>query len=129
MFPFGYGLSYTTFRLDHLDLNPSGSEVGVDVTNTGHRTGSEVVQVYVGGADGSGDLAPPRRLQGFAKVSLRPGEHRRVQVRLDNRAFAHWDTASQSWQVAAGAYQVLAGTSSRDLPLSATVHRGAATVQ
>ncbi len=136
LFPFGYGLSYTSFRLDHLVVTPHGHggvQVGVDVANTGHRAGSEVVQVYVGGADGSGtispgQLAPPRQLEGFTKVSLRPGEHRRVLIGLDARAFAHWDSPSQSWQVAAGAYQVSVGTSSRDLPLSATVGQGAATV-
>jgi beta-glucosidase len=131
MFPFGYGLSYTTFRLGNLSVN--GSTVAVDVTDTGQRPGSEVVQVYVGGADGSGvispgQIAPPRRLSGFAKVSLCPGEHRRVLVHLDARAFAHWDAASQSWQVTAGSYQVSAGTSSRDLPLSTTIHRGAASI-
>ncbi len=130
LFPFGYGLSYTTFGLDKLSVTPGGSTVAVDVTNTGARTGTQVVQVYVGGADGSGvispgQLAPPRRLQGFAKVTLRPGEHRRVVVALDARAFAHWDAASQSWQVAAGSYTVSVGTSSRDLPLSATVQRSA----
>jgi beta-glucosidase len=130
LFPFGYGLSYTTFRLDNLAVTPGGATVAVDVTNTGARTGTQVVQVYVGGADGSGmispgQLAPPRRLEGFAKVSLGPGQHRRVVVALDSRAFAHWDATSQSWQVAAGSYTVSVGTSSRDLPLSATVQRSA----
>ena len=116
LFPFGYGLSYTTFRLD--DLSVHGPTVGVDVTNTGQRTGTQVVQVYVGGADG---VNPPRRLEGFAKVSLRPGEQRHVVVHLDAQAFAHWDTTTQSWLTPPGNYTVYAGTSSRDLPLSAQV--------
>jgi beta-glucosidase len=66
---------------------------------------------------------PPRQLKGFAKVSLRPGQDRRVHIRLDDQAFAHWDTASQSWQTPRGTYTVSVGTSSRDLPLSAQVRR------
>jgi beta-glucosidase len=64
---------------------------------------------------------PPRRLEGFAKVDLRPGQHLHVVVNLDANAFAHWDTASQSWMTPAGTYTVYAGTSSRDLPLSTPV--------
>ncbi|HEX6444545.1 MAG TPA: glycoside hydrolase family 3 C-terminal domain-containing protein [Streptosporangiales bacterium] len=131
LFPFGYGLSYTTFRLDRLKVDSrqdGGASATVDVTNTGGRTGSQTVQVYVGGADGSGDigngqLAPPRRLEGFAKVWLAPGQHERVRVDLTPRAFAHWDTGAHHWQVDAGSYTVSVGTSSRDLPLTATVHR------
>jgi beta-glucosidase len=88
------------------------------VTNTGQRAGTQVVQVDVGGADGTD---PPRRLEGFAKVSLRPGQHRHVVVRLDAHAFAHWYTATQSWVTPAGNYTIYAGTSSRDLPLSTQV--------
>jgi beta-glucosidase len=117
LFPFGYGLSYTTFRLSRLDVH--GPHVSVDVTNTGHRTGTQVVQVYVTDPASAGE--PPLQLKGFAKVTLRPGQHRLVQVQLDQHAFAHWDTASQSWQVTPGQYTVSAGTSSRDLPLSAGV--------
>lgn len=136
LFPFGYGLSYTTFRLDHLKVDSrhdGGARTTVDVTNTGRRTGSQVVQVYVGGADGTGDIgagqvAPPRRLEGFTKVWLKPGQHRRVRIDLTPRAFAHWDTGAQSWQVSPGSYTVSAGTSSRDLPLTATVHRNGGVV-
>jgi beta-glucosidase len=119
LFPFGYGLSYTTFRLDH--LKATAAQASVDVTNSGHRRGSEVVQVYVGGADGSD--GPPRRLEGFAKVRLDPGERRRVTVALGPRAFAHWDSARHAWVTPAGSYAVYAGTSSRDLPLRASVTR------
>jgi beta-glucosidase len=95
--------------------------------------GSQVVQMYVGGADGSGDIgagqvAPPRRLEGFAKVRLAPGERQRVHITLAPRAFAHWDTDAQSWQVTEGSYTVSAGTSSRDLPLSVRIHRHRGTV-
>src|SRR5882757_1932162 len=117
LFPFGYGLSYTTFKLSGLSVH--GRDVSVDVRNTGHRTGTQVVQVYVTDPASAGE--PPRQLKGFAKVALRPGQDRRVHIRLDDHAFAHWDTASQSWQTPRGQYTVSAGTSSRDLPLSAKV--------
>lgn len=127
LFPFGHGLSYTTFRLSHLRVHRG--QVSVEVANTGRRRGSQVVQLYVGGADGQGDIgggqiAPPRRLEGFAKVSLAPGEHRRVTIALGSRAFAHWDTSSHAWVVTPGRYTVSAGTSSRDLPLTARLRLG-----
>jgi beta-glucosidase len=117
LFPFGYGLSYTTFNLSGLSVH--GPHAAVDVTNTGNRTGTQVVQVYVTDPASVGE--PPVQLKGFAKVTLRPGQHRHVQVQLDDHAFAHWDTASQSWQTTPGRYTVSAGTSSRDLPLSVEV--------
>jgi hypothetical protein len=81
-----------------------------------------------GGADGSGPLLPPRRLEGFTKVWLKPGQRRRVTVVLGQRAFAHWDSERDEWVQPAGTYTVAAGTSSRDLPLSERVHRDEATV-
>jgi beta-glucosidase len=135
LFPFGYGLSYTSFRLSKLRVQPRDEvTVSVEVANTGRRRGTETVQVYVGGADGngpigsSGQLAPPRRLEGFAKVSLNPGERRTVTITLDARAFARWDSPSQAWQVARGDYPISVGTSSRDLPLTTTIHRQIRTV-
>jgi beta-glucosidase len=137
LFPFGYGLSYTSFRLGELRVRGARDDdvtVRVEVANTGRRRGTQTVQVYVGGADGSGpigstgQLAPPRRLEGFAKVSLAPGERRTVTIPLNARAFAHWDSASQTWQVPRGDYQISVGTSSRDLPLSTRIHRDNATV-
>ncbi len=127
LFPFGYGLSYTNFRLDHLKLSPvTGVSRGqvtvhVDVTNTGHRAGSEVVQVYVGHPADTPVPEPPHQLAGFAKVTLAPGQTRHVTLHLTPRSFAYWDTAAGRWAVPAGTYQVLIGTSSRDLPLSAPV--------
>jgi beta-glucosidase len=126
LFPFGYGLSYTTFRLNQLRLSSQrGGKVlvSVDVANTGRRRGSQVVQVYVGGADGAGPItpgqvAPPRRLEGFAKVSLAPGQHRRVLIALAPRAFAHWDPTGQRWLVDRGVQTVSVGVSSRDLRLT-----------
>jgi beta-glucosidase len=137
LFPFGFGLSYTTFRLE--DLKVTGQKHGpakatVEVTNTGDRRGAQVVQVYVGGADGSGpigagQIAPPRRLEGFSKVWLDPGERRKVTVHLGPRAFAHWDGDRDAWVQPAGSYSVSAGTSSRDLPLTERVRRDEAVIR
>ncbi len=134
-FPFGYGLSYTTFALADLSVTTSGSvaagdlraEVGVTVTNTGEREGAEVVQVYVADPECS-VRRPVRELKGFAKVMLAPGESRRVTVELDQRAFSYWSVTHRRWVVEAGEFVVSAGTSSRDLPLSATVSVDAPTL-
>ena len=124
LFPFGFGLSYTTFRLSHLRVSPtldrSGQvTVSVDVTNTGTRAGADVAQVYVDDPAAAGE--PPLQLKGFQKVSLRPGQTTRVCLQLDRRAFSVWDTASQSWRTVPGEYHVRVGDSSANLPLSAGV--------
>ena len=124
LFPFGYGLSYTTFAYSNLDvspiLTPDGHiTVGVDVTNTGRRAGSEVAQVYV--ADPSAAGEPPKQLKGFQKASLRPGETKHLTFKLDQRAFSIWDSAAQQWTTVHGQYGVYVGGSSRDLPLHGTV--------
>jgi beta-glucosidase len=101
-------------------LDPGGHvTVGVDVTNTGRRAGSDVVQVYVSDPATAGE--PPHQLKGFAKVSLRPGQTRHVTLRLDERAFSVWNTPAQQWTTVDGGYQVLVGDSSRNLPLAGTV--------
>ncbi|BAJ74952.1 beta-glucosidase-related glycosidase [Microbacterium testaceum StLB037] len=107
-YPFGHGLSYTTFRTDAVEAEVVGDDavdVAVTVTNTGKRTGKHVVQVYV-----STDTGPVRRplreLRAFEKVSLEPGETRRVELRLDRRAFAYWDIEQHDWVVPAGEYTV-----------------------
>ena len=119
LFPFGYGLSYTTFRLDH--LLRLGGLVAVRVTNTGPRTGSQVVQLYadIPGTDAVPE--PPHQLAGFAKVTLRPHESRFVVLPLTARSFAHWDTTAGAWSTPDGTYGISVGTSSVDLPLTAQV--------
>jgi beta-glucosidase len=124
LFPFGYGLSYTGFRLSHLVVSPSiGGHVVVfaDVTNTGSRAGSEVVQLYVEHPADPAVPQPPHQLGGFTRVTLAPGQTRHVVLHLPPRTFAHWDTTTHGWVVSDGTYRVFAGTSSRDLPLSAPV--------
>ncbi|WP_433186158.1 glycoside hydrolase family 3 C-terminal domain-containing protein [Actinoallomurus sp. CA-150999] len=124
LFPFGYGLSYTSFRFGHLTVSPRADShghvtVGVDVSNTGSRTGAEVAQVYVTAPASAGE--PPKQLKGFAKVTLRPGQTKHVTLRLDARAFSIWDTASQRWTVVGGRHVIAVGDSSRNLPVSAPV--------
>lgn len=123
LFPFGFGLSYTTFDVKQLAVSPyspkSGVRVGFDVTNTGQRAGAEVVQVYVAAPPSAGE--PPKQLKGFAKVELKPGQTRHLTVTLDRRAFSIWDTDSEKWVLAPGEHHILVGTSSRDLPLRASV--------
>lgn len=122
LFPFGFGLSYTTFKYGHLTVLPRALEgegpvtVSFEVTNTGGREGAEVAEVYV--VPPAGKLPRPvKELKGFAKVSLKPGETQRVSVTLDRRAVSYFDVASRSWKATPGAHSVLVGGSSQDLPL------------
>ena len=123
LFPFGFGLSYTTFALTNLDVTPFSADgkvvVSLDVTNTGPRAGAEVVQVYVAAPPDAGE--PPKQLKGFAKVNLQAGETRHVVITLDRRAFSIWDTEAGQWVLVPGQHQILVGTSSRDLPLHSAV--------
>ena len=135
-FPFGFGLSYTTFEIADLDVAVSGSAadgtlgatVSATVTNTGDRRGSHVVQVYVG--DDEAEVArPPRELKGFAKVHLDAGASERVTVELDQRAFSYWSPRHRRWVVESGSFTISVGSHSRDLPLSATVDVDAPSVR
>ncbi|MCT9821227.1 glycoside hydrolase family 3 C-terminal domain-containing protein [Microbacterium sp. W1N] len=120
-FPFGFGLSYTTFA--YRDLEVDGDGAAVTVTNTGARAGSEVVQLYIGRTDASGVVRPARELKGYAKVLLEPGESQRVRLPFSARTFRFFDVPSDSWRVEAGAYEVAVGSHVRDLPLRAAVTR------
>jgi len=129
-YPFGFGLSYTTFRYGGLHISPAGDGVSVsfDVTNSGKRAGADVAQVYVGDPSSTGE--PPRQLKGFRKVPLQPGQTKRVQVSLPEVSFAHWKSRADTWAVSAGDYTLYVGNSSDpdDLPLRATRRRQAATL-
>ncbi|GAA1131685.1 glycoside hydrolase family 3 C-terminal domain-containing protein [Nocardioides aquiterrae] len=114
LFPFGFGLGYTTFAFRDLDVrrDGAGAEVTFTVRNTGDRAGAAVPQVYVSFPRSAGE--PPKRLEGFDKLTLAPGKSRRVTIHLDRRAFAYWD---RGWTVDPGRYRISVGSSSRDLPL------------
>lgn len=126
-FPFGHGLSYTTFSYSGLRVRQSGDAVTVTCTvkNTGARRGTEVVQVYVAPPKSSAPR-PPRELKGFQKVGLRPGESRVVRMALRPSALAYFDQNSGTWTADAGEYGILVGSSSRDIRLRGKVHLAAA---
>ena len=125
-FPFGYGLSYTTFAYSNLKLNAEQIKdtdtltVSVDVTNTGSMAGKEVVQLYVSDVE-STVIRPVKELKGFDKVDLQPGETKTVTFTLGKRAFAYWNTQIHDWHVESGEFRILVGKSSRDIQLEETV--------
>jgi beta-glucosidase len=126
LFPFGYGLSYTTFDYQNPKVSSQsfrdvdGLTVSVAVTNTGKMAGKEVVQVYVRDHE-SRLVRPPKELKGFAKVELEPGETKTVSVPLDFRAFAYYDPAYRQWITEDGEYDILIGASSIDIRCTKTV--------
>ena len=113
LFPFGYGLSYTTYRYSGLKLD-NDHNVIFTVTNTGDRAGSEIAQVYAGLPAAAEE--PPKRLVGWARVALRPGESREVTVAVDPKYLSIYNE-QQGWKVVPGQYTFLVGGSSQDLPL------------
>ena len=119
-YPFGHGLTYTTFEYSQLEVARGGESATVTVSNTGQLAGREVVQLYVSAPTG-GIAVPRRELRAFEKVDLEVGESRRVQLRLDRRAYSHWDTATSGWRVQGGQYTVAVGRSAHDIALSTTV--------
>ena len=121
-YPFGHGLAYTSFAYGRLEVSGQGTdrEVAVEITNTGSRAGSEVVQLYVGQV-APAVPRPLRELAGFAKVRLEPGETATVRLPLDARAFALWDVRAGDWRVPSGAYEVEVGSSATDVRARARV--------
>ncbi len=126
LYPFGYGLSYTTFNFSNLTAPATAAAidptvtVGFDVTNTGNVAGAEVAQLYVSDPSAHVDR-PERELKGFAKVHLAPGETRHVTLSLDARAFSYWDEAAHKWTIDPGKFIVRVGDSSEKTPLSAEI--------
>ena len=121
-YPFGHGLSYTTFGYSDLAVNATsdGISVSVTVTNTGPTAGREVVQTYVSIAE-STVVRVPRELKGFADVTLEPGASATVEISIPTEELAFWSVVDEAWVVESGRYTVAAGSSSRDLRLSASV--------
>jgi beta-glucosidase len=133
LFPFGYGLSYATFRYSNLKIRPIGGESKAGdpsgtsryeaswyVTNTGGRSGTDVSEVYVGEMHPQVPR-PARELKGFARVNLRPGETRRVKADLNSRAFAYYDTSAHAWHVDPGTFVIYVGSSVDQLPLRSAI--------
>jgi beta-glucosidase len=126
LFPFGFGLSYTTFAFSNVTLSHTGQrfQVSFDLTNTGSVAGAEVAQVYLALPPATGE--PPRRLVGWKKVFLQPGGQRHVTIAVDNNDASHplsyWDVNAQIWQIAPGDYTVYLGNSSAiaDLAVAGT---------
>lgn len=126
LFPFGFGLSYTTFDYSDLALNASEIMdkdtvlVHVKVTNTGERFGQEILQLYVKDVESS-VIRPEKELKNFAKVALEPGETRTVAFELDKRSFAYYNPELKDWHVETGEFEVSIGSSSRDIRLTTTL--------
>jgi beta-glucosidase len=126
LFPFGYGLSYTTFAYRRLRVRRDGTSVSVSFTveNTGSRAGTEVAQLYLDDPAAAGE--PPKQLEGYARVYLRPGKSVRITLILRPRSFAYWNAESKAWSVAPGLYRILVGGSSRDPRLRGFIRQHAA---
>ena len=127
LFPFGFGLSYTTFSLTGLHVKPAaggatGARATFTVKNTGSRSGSEVAQLYVGMPNETGE--PPRQLKGYSRVFLSPGQSRTVTLSLGKRDLSYWGTGG--WTVARGCYRIMLGSSSRDIAQQKVVSVGGA---
>ena len=118
IYPFGYGLSYTSFAYSDLKADETG--VTLTVTNTGSCAGAEVVQLYVAKPDAK-VFRPVKELKGFAKVQLEAGESKTVTIPLDDKAFRYWNVKTDRWEVEGGSYQLLVGASSADIRLTAAV--------
>ena len=123
LFPFGYGLSYTTYSYSELETKPGKeAQVSCKVTNTGMRAGAEIVQVYVSLPPSADE--PPKRLVAWDKIQLGPGETKVVTLRLDPRFLRIFDVAKDNWELAPGEYKVFVGGSSRNTPLTGTLSIG-----
>ncbi len=126
LYPFGFGLSYTTFESDNLKVNKSNLngetvyKVSFGVKNTGKVAGAEVAQLYVGAIDPKVERAP-KELKSFARIQLKPGESRKVEMTISKDAFAYYNADNSKWTVDPGKYEIMIGNSSRDIRLKDVV--------
>lgn len=121
LFPFGFGLSYTTYAYSGLSVTSDDiTRVSFTVKNTGERAGTEIAQVYASFPDAAGE--PPKRLIGWARVALAAGESKPVSIAIDRDRLTVFDESADRWKLVPGSYNVLVGTSSRDLPLTSAVN-------
>ena len=122
VYPFGYGMSYTSFTYENIACEDRMEREGrilvtVQVRNSGSRAGKEIVQLYVSDTQSSIER-PEKELKAFSKVALEPGESKTIMLELDRRSFSFWDTKSHGWKLEKGEFVLRAGGSSADLPLS-----------
>ncbi len=126
LYPFGYGLSYTTFKFDNLKINESAKsgepvyKITFDLKNTGKVAGAEVAQLYVGAIDPKVERAP-KELKSFTRVQLKPGESKLVEMTISKDAFAYYNIDNSKWTVDPGKYEIMIGNSSRDIRLKDVV--------
>ncbi|UOB18455.1 beta-glucosidase family protein [Abyssalbus ytuae] len=127
LFPFGFGLSYSAFSYKKLKVTPNSFiadqpvVISVEVKNTGSVAGAEVVQVYVSDVEATVPR-PEKELKGFTKVYLKPGESKKIEMKLDKRSFSYWDVDSKGWKAEPGKYNILVGSSSRNIKLHKEVN-------
>lgn len=123
-YPFGYGLSYTTF--DYSDLEINEKEVEFTLTNSGAADGAEVAQLYVGLPNGK-VFRPAKELKGFKKVFLRAGESIRISIPFDDKTFRYWNVKTNQWEIEGGKYELMVGACVADIRLVGTIHRAGTT--
>ena len=124
LFPFGFGLSYTQFKFEGLNVRPTPdgmTAVSLTVTNTGDLAGADVAEVYLSFPDIAEGNEPPMQLKGFRKVMLNPGQSKMVEIELDSRAFSYWSEKTHAWTEAQGEFQIMVGDSSANTPLKANL--------
>ena len=119
-FPFGFGLSYTTFEYKNLEIKADG--VSFDITNTGERDGKEIAQLYVG-LEASEIIRPVKELKGFAKVELKAGETKRVNIPFDDKTFRYFNVVTDKWEIEGGVYKIMVGASSNNILLEGTIQQ------
>ncbi|WP_026490340.1 glycoside hydrolase family 3 C-terminal domain-containing protein [Butyrivibrio sp. XBB1001] len=124
LYPFGFGLSYTSF--EYSDLNVTEEGISFTIKNVGQMEGAEVAQMYVSLPDAK-VFRPEKELKGFAKVFLKPGESKKVEIAFDDKTFRYWNVKTNKWEVEGGQYKILLGASSADIRLTGDITRTATT--